>query len=723
MSIARKGFAFRQGVLALAVATAFGLGTAPAFAQDADLGALSGQIVSDGSSTVGPLTQAVAEEFNAQAPNVQITVDISGTGGGFERFCAGETDVQNASRAIDEEEIALCAENGVEWYEFEVAYDGLTVVINKQNTWLHCLNTDALKLLWQKEAPATTWAELNADMPAETINLYGPGTDSGTFDFFVDTILGDADIREDFTPSEDDNVLVEGVAGDVNALGYFGLAYYEANTEVLTAVGIDNGDGNCVLPTAETVQDGTYAPLSRPLYVYVQGGFAGAAGSRGVHSLLPERVPRPVGRGRLRRLAGRDVHFRSREVRSGGGRQRHAGQCRGGDTGRVENHVAEAAQGLRCGSRGQARPREPPWSRSSWPATGPGEPTLRMQDMSDPSEVDRLNARAREALGSDADDVFVQNPGEMIAGTLVPAIGEGVAPLTVLGGQAPVALDLSGERSRGVSEKIVGFLLFVCGAISILTTVGIIVVLVEQAYEFFRAVPVTDFLFGTKWTALFKSPEYGVLPLVAGTLMVTLIAMIVAMPLGSDERHLPERIRAAARAGHPEARARVDRGHPDHRPWLLRPELHPARYPGAYLPEHPALQRAAGGARRRHHDDPACRVPQRRRDARRTAGAARRRLCAGRDQARGFLADRGPGGVLRNRRLVHPGHVPRRRGDDDRGSGRRRQAATDGEPAGADADDDRRSSSRFSPATWWWAARRICRSLRSACCCFSLRWP
>jgi phosphate transport system substrate-binding protein len=260
----------RQSLPAFALACALIAGTTPVLAQDADLSTLSGEIVSDGSSTVGPLTQAVAEEFNGQAPDVQISVDISGTGGGFERFCAGETDVQNASRAIEEDEIANCAENGVDWYEFEVAYDGLTVVTNPENTWLTCMTTDQLKQLWQKENPATTWAELNPEYPADTINLYGPGTDSGTFDFFVETILGEDEIREDFTPSEDDNVLVEGVAGDVNALGYFGLAYYEANQDALTAVAIDKGDGNCVTPNPETVQDGTYAPLSRPLYVYVK---------------------------------------------------------------------------------------------------------------------------------------------------------------------------------------------------------------------------------------------------------------------------------------------------------------------------------------------------------------------------------------------------------------------------------------------------------------------
>jgi phosphate transport system substrate-binding protein len=270
MSGVRNPSWFRKALPAFLLAGALSVGTMPVFAQDADLSALSGEVVSDGSSTVGPLTQAVAEEFNAQAPDVQISVDISGTGGGFERFCGGETDVQNASRAIAEDEIASCAENGVDWYEFEVAYDGLTIVTNPENTWLTCVTTDQLKQLWQKESPANTWADLNPEYPADTINLYGPGTDSGTFDFFVDTILGEAEIREDFTPSEDDNVLVEGVAGDVNALGYFGLAYYEANQDALTAVAVDNGDGNCVTPSPATVQDGTYTPLSRPLYLYVK---------------------------------------------------------------------------------------------------------------------------------------------------------------------------------------------------------------------------------------------------------------------------------------------------------------------------------------------------------------------------------------------------------------------------------------------------------------------
>ena len=270
MAEGRKLSWLRQGLPALALACTIIAGTTPVLAQDADLSKLSGKITADGSSTVGPLTQAVAEEFNAKAPNVQTSVDISGTGGGFKRFCAGETDVQDASRPIKDEEAKTCADNSVDWYEFEVAYDGITVVTNKENTWLTCITTDDLKKLWQKENPANTWADLNPDYPADTVALYGPGTDSGTFDFFVEAILGEGDIREDFTPSEDDNVLVEGVAGDVNALGYFGLSYYEANQDTLNAVAIDKGDGNCVTPSQETVRDGTYAPLSRPLFVYVK---------------------------------------------------------------------------------------------------------------------------------------------------------------------------------------------------------------------------------------------------------------------------------------------------------------------------------------------------------------------------------------------------------------------------------------------------------------------
>ena len=268
MSNWRTNSRLRQGLVALATPLVLTVGLLPAAAQETDLRGLTGQIVSDGSSTVGPMTQAVAEEFAALAPQVQTSVDISGTGGGFARFCQGETDIQNASRPIDEEEAATCAENGVEWYQFPVAIDGITVVTNPANDWVTCLTTDQLSILWRMDDNATTWAEINPDWPAETINLYGPGTDSGTFDYFVEAILGEDAIREDFTPSEDDNVLVEGVSGDVNGLGYFGVAYYQENQDSLNAVAIDNGDGNCVLPTTEAIADGTYSPLSRPLFVY-----------------------------------------------------------------------------------------------------------------------------------------------------------------------------------------------------------------------------------------------------------------------------------------------------------------------------------------------------------------------------------------------------------------------------------------------------------------------
>lgn len=260
----------QRGAMALALCGVVAASAVvPAFAQETDLSTLTGEIVADGSSTVGPITQAVAEEFSAEAPGVRSSVDISGTGGGFERFCNGETDIQDASRPIEQDEVDACAENGVEYFEVPVAFDGITVVVNPANDFLECMTTEALQLLWQADEPAATWADLNPDFPTDTIALYGPGTDSGTFDYFVETILGDdGEIRQDFTPSEDDNVLVEGVAGDPNALGYFGYAYYENNQDSLTPIGVDNGDG-CVLPSADTIADGTYAPLSRPLFIYV----------------------------------------------------------------------------------------------------------------------------------------------------------------------------------------------------------------------------------------------------------------------------------------------------------------------------------------------------------------------------------------------------------------------------------------------------------------------
>jgi phosphate transport system substrate-binding protein len=270
----------RGALLTVALVAALATSGLSAFAQDAtpipytpgtDLGSLSGSIEADGSSTVGPITQAVAEEFAGQASGVQVTVGISGTGGGFERFCNGETDVQDASRAIHEDdEAANCATNGVDYFEFEVAYDGITVVVNSENDFVDCLTVEQLNQLWAPDASGVTWADLNPDWPADEVVLYGPGTASGTFDYFTAQINGEEGAStENYTPSEDDNVLVEGVAGDENALGYFGFAYFEANQDRLNAVAVDGGSG-CVEPSKDTIRDGSYAPLSRPLFVYVK---------------------------------------------------------------------------------------------------------------------------------------------------------------------------------------------------------------------------------------------------------------------------------------------------------------------------------------------------------------------------------------------------------------------------------------------------------------------
>ncbi len=238
-----------------------------------DLSELTGSVIGDGSSTVGPMTEAVAEEFALmvadEGGDVLIENSISGTGGGFERFCAGETDVQNASRPISESEIANCEEAGVEYFLYEVAFDGIAIVVNSENDFVECLTVEQLNLMWRAEEPATTWDQIDESFPAESIELYGPGTDSGTFDYFTGVINGDEGVSNtDYFPSEDDNQLVQGVAGDQYALGYFGLAYYENNADVLNLVAVDGGNG-CVTPTAETVGDGTYSPLSRPLFIYV----------------------------------------------------------------------------------------------------------------------------------------------------------------------------------------------------------------------------------------------------------------------------------------------------------------------------------------------------------------------------------------------------------------------------------------------------------------------
>ncbi|PTX63221.1 phosphate ABC transporter substrate-binding protein (PhoT family) [Melghirimyces profundicolus] len=229
---------------------------------------LSGKIKIDGSSTVYPVTSAVAEEFMKKNPGVDVTVSQSGTGGGFEKWAKKETDLSDASRPIKDEEKEAAEKAGLEPIEVEVAKDGITVVVNKENDFVDKLTVDQLKKIWEPNSKVKTWKDVNPEWPDKPIKLYGPGTSSGTFDYFTEEIVGEeGKSRTDYTQSEDDNTLVQGVAGDKNALGYFGYAYYEENKDKLKAVPIDAGKG-AVEPTEETIQSGKYAPLSRPIFVY-----------------------------------------------------------------------------------------------------------------------------------------------------------------------------------------------------------------------------------------------------------------------------------------------------------------------------------------------------------------------------------------------------------------------------------------------------------------------
>ncbi len=231
---------------------------------------LSGRIEADGSSTVGPYATAAAERFQQQNSGVQVTVGVSGTGGGFERFCRGETDLSNASRAIKDDEAAACKAKGIEYVEFQVANDALTVVVNKDNDWATCLTTEQLAKMWGPDSKVKNWNEVDPSFPDQKLSLFGPGTDSGTFDYFTGEINGEEGAsRSDYSASEDDNTIVTGVAGEKGGLGYFGFSYFEENQDTLKAVEIDGGDG-CVAPSVATAQDGTYKPLSRPLYIYVK---------------------------------------------------------------------------------------------------------------------------------------------------------------------------------------------------------------------------------------------------------------------------------------------------------------------------------------------------------------------------------------------------------------------------------------------------------------------
>ena len=263
-------------LLAFAVCATLALGAAACGNDDDDDGGgsgggggdLSGTIRIDGSSTVGPFAQAAQEAFQGENPGVRITVAQSGTGGGFEKFCAGETDISNASRPIDEEEeVPLCDKEGVKYTEVQVANDGISIATNPDLA-VDCLTTDQLKELWQQGSKVTSLSEIDPSLPDGELSLFGPGTDSGTFEFFTEEINGEeANSRKDYQPSEDDNVLVQGVAGEAGGLGYFGFSYYEQNQDKLNLVGVDSGSG-CVKPSQEAIASGEYKPLSRPLFMY-----------------------------------------------------------------------------------------------------------------------------------------------------------------------------------------------------------------------------------------------------------------------------------------------------------------------------------------------------------------------------------------------------------------------------------------------------------------------
>ncbi|HSH72258.1 MAG TPA: PstS family phosphate ABC transporter substrate-binding protein [Methylophilaceae bacterium] len=226
----------------------------------------------DGSSTVYPITEAVAEDFQ-KAKGIKVTVGISGTGGGFKKFCRGETDISDASRPILQKEIDICKEAGIQYIELPIAYDALTVAVSPKNDWVKSLTVAQLNKMWAPAAQGSvkSWKQIDPSFPDKPLKLFGPGADSGTFDYFTEAIVGKAkSSRGDFTASEDDNVLVNGVAGDAGALGYFGYAYYEENQDKLKAVPIiATGKTTGILPSPATVQDGTYQPLARPLFIYV----------------------------------------------------------------------------------------------------------------------------------------------------------------------------------------------------------------------------------------------------------------------------------------------------------------------------------------------------------------------------------------------------------------------------------------------------------------------
>ncbi len=270
-SIPLVGIATLAAALTLSACGGQPASPAPAGSGTAASGSAGGTVNLDGSSTVAPLAEAAASAFASVEPGIRVTVATSGTGGGFKKFCAGETDISNASRPIKDEEKQACEAAGITFTEIVIANDGLSVVINPENTWAKCMTVAQLKTMWapESEGKVMNWNQVDPSYPDEKLTLFGAGTDSGTFDYFTDAINGEEGAsRTDFSPSEDDNITVQGVAGEKGAVGYFGLSYAEENADKLVAAQIDGGKG-CVTASVETVQSGEYTPLSRPLFIYV----------------------------------------------------------------------------------------------------------------------------------------------------------------------------------------------------------------------------------------------------------------------------------------------------------------------------------------------------------------------------------------------------------------------------------------------------------------------
>ena len=265
----RRGAGPGVAVLALTLSACGGADAGETSTDGSGSSDVSGSVAVDGSSTVFPMSDAAAELLAEETPDVQVTVAESGTGGGFEKFCADETDISDASRPIEEDEAAICEENGIEYTELQVATDALTMVVHPDLE-VDCLTTDQVIQLWEPGSEITNWSQLDPSFPDQEISLFGPGTDSGTYDYMASDVIGTEEetTRDDYEASEDDNVLVQGVAGTEGATAYFGYTYYEENSETLKALSIDDGNG-CVEPSAETAQAGEYTPLARPLFIYV----------------------------------------------------------------------------------------------------------------------------------------------------------------------------------------------------------------------------------------------------------------------------------------------------------------------------------------------------------------------------------------------------------------------------------------------------------------------